>query len=162
MFDGICPNDRIFGSKFDQEQIGGFQMSVPSGILCSKRWKFVSYVSVLPKREVVSCLKEEFVASTCLRLPERASLAGFQASKQERPGPAGNPSVARWKSNSCCISNIIRRLPGIDAETLALPLLPPTRSLRPCPSLSPSTTCLRGRHTPIFPMPSVNCLMGGC
>lgn len=41
MFDRISLNDRILGSRFDQEQVIGFQMSVPSGILCSKRWKFV-------------------------------------------------------------------------------------------------------------------------
>src|SRR5260370_41676796 len=46
-----------------------------------------------PKREVISCLEEECVASTCSKLLERASLDGFRAGKRERPGPRGNPCV---------------------------------------------------------------------
>jgi len=32
------------GSIFDEEQMVGFQMSLPSGILCNKRWKFVQCI----------------------------------------------------------------------------------------------------------------------
>src|SRR6266700_731209 len=36
---------------FDQEQVIGFQMSLSSGILSLKRWKFVWWVCGLPKKE---------------------------------------------------------------------------------------------------------------
>ena len=55
---------------------------------------------VLEIREARSYLKLEFVASTCSKLLERASLAGFQAGKQEAVEQAANPSVARWKNGS--------------------------------------------------------------
>src|SRR5216684_8601341 len=113
----FCPNiqpNYQLGSRFDQEQVIGFQMSLFSGILYSKRWKFVRWVFALPKREVIPCLRLECVASTSSKLLERAFLDGFRAGKQERPAPAGSRSVARWKNNSCCISNIIRRFPGMD------------------------------------------------
>src|SRR6266849_3188102 len=114
MFAGISLNDRMLGSRFVQEQVIGLQMSLFSGILYSKRGKFVRWVFALPKREVIPCLRLECVASTCSKLLERAFLDGFRAGKQERPAPAGSRSVARWKNNSCCISNIIRRFPGMD------------------------------------------------
>jgi hypothetical protein len=41
----------MLGSKFDQEQVIGFQMSVPSGLHSLKRWKFVWWVCGLPKKE---------------------------------------------------------------------------------------------------------------
>src|SRR5437588_11933098 len=107
MFDGISPNDRMLGSMFDQAQVIGFQMSLPSGILFKKRWKFVWWVFALPKRKIIPCLRLEFVALTCSRLPERAFLAGFPVGKQGIPGPPGNRSVARWKNNSSSGSNII-------------------------------------------------------
>src|SRR5579864_8140177 len=99
MIDGISLNDRILGSMFDQEPVIGFQMSLPSDILSLKRWKFVWWVSALPKREVISCLRPEFVASTCSRLPERAFLDGFPVGKRGTFGPPCNLSVARWKNN---------------------------------------------------------------
>src|SRR5436305_10096058 len=107
MFDRISPNHRIVGSKFDQEPMVGFQMSLPSGILSSKSWKFVRWFFALPKREVLPCLRLACVASICSKLQERASLAGFLVGKQGTSGPSGNPSVARWKNNSYYISNII-------------------------------------------------------
>ncbi len=61
-------------------------------------------------REARSCLKLEFVASTCSKLLERASLDGFPVGKQEAVEQAANPSVARWKNGSLCTLNITRRL----------------------------------------------------
>ena len=72
-----------------------FQMSLPSGILCLKRWKFAGYVSVMPKREVKSCLRSECVALTCSKLLGRVSQGGFPVGKRERPGLLDNPFVER-------------------------------------------------------------------
>src|SRR5258708_35835374 len=112
MFDGIHSNDRILRSMFDHEQVVGFQMSVPSGILCIKRWKFTGLFVVMSKREVISCRRSECEALTCSKLPERASQGGFPAGKQEKLAPHGSPSVARWKNTSFCTSNIIPRWLG--------------------------------------------------
>src|SRR6266699_5207061 len=68
MFDGIPSNDRIVRSSFDLEQMVSFQMSLFSGILCSKRWKFIGSFAVVSKREVVSWRKLACVASTCSKL----------------------------------------------------------------------------------------------
>ena len=40
MFDGIHPNARILCSRFDQEEMISFQMSLPSDILSFQRWNF--------------------------------------------------------------------------------------------------------------------------
>src|SRR5438105_1296849 len=122
MFDGIPSNDRMLRSSFDLEQMVSFQMSLFSGILCSKRWKFIGSFAVVSKREVVSWRKLACVASTCSKLLERASLAGFRAGKQERLAPHGSPSVAKWKNSSCCTSNIILWLPGMGVAISVLRL----------------------------------------
>src|SRR5258708_32877559 len=147
---------------FDKDTVIGYQMSLPSDLHYIKRWKFVWWVSALPKREVISCLRPEFVASTCSRLPERAFLDGFPVGKRGTFGPPGNLSVARWKNNSCCTSNIIPWWPGMDVAILSPPLLLPTISPHLCRFLSPSTTYLRVRPTSTFPMPSVSCSTAGC
>src|SRR5260370_31010581 len=95
------------GLKVRQEQMVDFQMSLPSGILCLKRWKFAGYVSVMPKREVKSCLRSECVALTCSKLLGRVSQGGFPVGKRERPGLLDNPFVVRWQNGSVCTCNII-------------------------------------------------------
>ena len=100
MFDGISPNDRMLGSMFDQAQVIGFQMSLPSGILCSKRWKFTGLFVVMSKREVIACRRSECAALTYSKLPERASPGGFPVGKQEKLAPHGSHSVARWKNSA--------------------------------------------------------------
>src|SRR5260370_14158012 len=92
------------GLKVRQEQMVDFQMSLPSGILCLKRWKFAGYVSVMPKREVKSCLRSECVALTCSKLLGRVSQGGFPVGKRERPGLLDNPFVVRWQNGSVCTS----------------------------------------------------------
>src|SRR5229473_1825234 len=159
MFDAINPNDRILRSRFDHEQVVGFQMSLPSGILCIKRWKFTGLFVVMSKREVITCRRSECVALTCSKLPERVSQGGFPVGKQEKLALHGSHSVARWKNSSCCTSNIIPRWPGMDAAISVPRLLPPTRSLLLCRLPTPLTTCLRARPMSISPMPSVNCSM---
>src|SRR5216684_2281217 len=99
MFDEISPNHRIVGSRFDQEPRVSFQVSLPSGILCSKSWKFVRWFFALPKREVLPCLRLACVASICSKLPERASLAGFPVGKQGTSGPPGNLSVGVYEKD---------------------------------------------------------------
>src|SRR6266700_5587410 len=102
MFDGIHSNHRILRLNLDAEQMVGFQMSLFSGTLCSKRWKFSGVFAVVSKKEVISCRRSECVASTCSKLLARASPGGFQAGKQEKLAPHGSRSVARWKNASCC------------------------------------------------------------
>src|SRR5438445_10761282 len=123
MFDGICPKDRNFGSMFDQEQMVGFQMSLPSGILSNRSWKFLGSCVVMSKREVISCLSLACVALISSRSPERASLGGFPAGKREILSLHGNRSVARWKNSFYCPSNIILRWLGTDADISVPPLL---------------------------------------
>ena len=50
MFDAISLNDGIVGSRFDQKQVIGFQMSLPSALHPGSRWKFAGDVSASPKR----------------------------------------------------------------------------------------------------------------
>src|SRR2546423_518815 len=74
--DARLPNELVFGYTF-QDEMEIHQMRTRAS----------------PKREGISCLEVEFVASTCSKLLERASLDGFRAGKRERPGPRGNPFV---------------------------------------------------------------------
>ena len=74
--DARLPNELVFGYTF-QDEMEIHQMRTRAS----------------PTREVISCLEVEFVASTCSKLLERASLGGFRAGKRERSGPRGNPFV---------------------------------------------------------------------
>lgn len=54
MFDGITLSGRFLRSKFDQEQMIDYQMSLPSGILLKKRWKFIGLRAVMSRVLFVS------------------------------------------------------------------------------------------------------------
>ena len=72
-------------------------MSLSSGILFKKGWKFAGDFLCQRFGRKDSCPKLECVASTCSKLLERASRAGFPVGKQEAIGPAGNPSDSQME-----------------------------------------------------------------
>jgi len=62
-------------------------MNLPSAIFSKKLMEIRQILFVPEIREARSCLKREFVASTCSKWLERASQDGFLVGKQHEPPP---------------------------------------------------------------------------